>query len=119
MIRPLPCATFTSRVTFRRQRSKRCDMSATLPNTNATPPARGALPRGATLGEIEAAGIAVLPVHHDHHANAADCLSVGRALAYQMAADGRLPTIRLGARRLAVPVTRLRAMLDSPSTPVA
>lgn len=41
---------------------------------------------------------------------AAEALGIGRSLAYKMARDGRLPTVRLG-RRLLVPVSRLEEML--------
>lgn len=41
---------------------------------------------------------------------AAEALGIGRSLAYKMARDGRLPTVRLG-RRLLVPVSRLDDML--------
>ncbi len=78
--------------------------------------ARTPLPRGASIRDLEDAGQAVVPVHHPEHANAADVLSVGRALAYRMAEDGRLPTLRLG-RRVVVPVSRLRAMLDGSASP--
>jgi hypothetical protein len=71
------------------------------------------LPRGSTLRDLENAGVAVIPVHHERKANAADVLGIGRALSFQMAADGRLPVIRLG-RRVVVSVAQLRAMLDGP-----
>jgi excisionase family DNA binding protein len=47
---------------------------------------------------------------------AAEWLGVGRNTAYEAAARGEIPMIRIGARVL-VPVERLRAMLeDEPST---
>jgi excisionase family DNA binding protein len=48
---------------------------------------------------------------------AAKWLGVGRNTAYEAAARGEIPTIRIGARVL-VPVERLRAMLEdeSPTT---
>jgi excisionase family DNA binding protein len=46
----------------------------------------------------------------------AEWLGVGRNTAYEAAARGEIPTIRIGARVL-VPVERLRAMLeDEPPT---
>jgi hypothetical protein len=69
------------------------------------------LPRGASLRELEDAGQATIPVHHATYANAADLIGCGRALAFRMAAEGRLPVIRLG-RRVVVPVARLRALLN-------
>ena len=39
-------------------------------------------------------------------------LGVSRGLAYQSARDGSLPTVKLGRRRLVVPVARLRSLLD-------
>jgi hypothetical protein len=69
------------------------------------------LSRGATLRELEAAGVDVVPLWHDERACAADVLQVGRSLAYEMARDGRLPTIALGKRRVCS-VARLRALID-------
>ena len=43
--------------------------------------------------------------------DAAKRLGIGRSLAYSMANDGRLPTIRLG-RRLMVSVPRLTLMVS-------
>jgi hypothetical protein len=59
---------------------------------------------------MEAAGLAVVPVFHEAKACAADVLGVGRSLAYAMAADGRLPTLALGKRRV-VSVARLRDLV--------
>lgn len=42
---------------------------------------------------------------------AAVALGIGRSLAYKMARDGRLPTVRMG-RRLLVPISRLEDMLN-------
>ncbi|MEZ0577295.1 helix-turn-helix domain-containing protein [Nocardioides sp. MH1] len=86
--------------------------TATPPETTRTDPQpRTELPRGSTLAELEAAGVAVVPVHHETKANAADVLGVGRSLIYAMAADGRLPVLRLGKRKV-VSVARLRALID-------
>lgn len=41
---------------------------------------------------------------------AAKALGIGRSLAYKMARDGRLPTVRMG-RRLLVPISRLDDLL--------
>ncbi|MBI4339979.1 MAG: helix-turn-helix domain-containing protein [Chloroflexi bacterium] len=43
---------------------------------------------------------------------AALALGIGRGLAYEMARDGRLPTVRLGGKRLVVPVKALEKLLD-------
>lgn len=40
-------------------------------------------------------------------------LGLSRAFAYQMARDGNLPTIKLGARRVRVPTAALLRMLDA------
>ncbi len=85
---------------------------ATLRHVNTATPTP--LARGATLDDLARAGQATIPVHHDQLANAADLLGCGRALAFRMANDGRLPVIRLG-RRVVVPVAQLRAMLDGTS----
>ena len=45
-------------------------------------------------------------------AEAAKILGIGRALAYQAAATGDLPTVRVG-RRILVPLARLKDMLLS------
>ena len=90
------------------------DTTALGSSTVRTVAGRSPMPRGASLRDLEEAGQATIPVHHDEHANAADLIGCGRALAFRMAADGRLPTIRLG-RRVVVPVARLRAMLDGPA----
>jgi excisionase family DNA binding protein len=47
---------------------------------------------------------------------AAKLLGIGRALAYQAAANGDLPTIRVG-RRILVPLARLNHMLESDPPP--
>ena len=44
---------------------------------------------------------------------AADALGISRTLAYQLARSGEIPTIRLGARRLVVPLERLRERLEA------
>lgn len=44
-------------------------------------------------------------------AEAADLLGIGRSLAYEMARDGRLPTVKPGARRYVVPRMALERML--------
>lgn len=49
-------------------------------------------------------------VWHTERPNAAGALGIGRRLAYAMASDGRLPTIRLG-RRLVVPTAKLLILL--------
>ncbi len=43
---------------------------------------------------------------------AAKILGIGRALAYQAAATGELPTVRVG-KRILVPLARLQLMLES------
>ena len=43
---------------------------------------------------------------------AADMLGIGRSLAYEMARDGRLPTVALGARRYVVPLKAVEHLLD-------
>lgn len=42
-------------------------------------------------------------------------LGVGRNTAYELARKGVIPTIRLGARRVVVPVDRLEALLRGPA----
>ena len=49
-------------------------------------------------------------------AEAAKLLGIGRALAYQAAETGDLPTVRVG-RRILVPLARLKAMLESAHPP--
>ena len=49
-------------------------------------------------------------------AEAAKILGIGRALAYQAAATGDLPTVRVG-RRILVPLARLKDMLASDQLP--
>ena len=44
---------------------------------------------------------------------AAKALGISRSLAYQLARTGDLPTIRLGARRLIVPIERLKDRLEA------
>ena len=61
-----------------------------------------------TLAELIASGRATVSVEE-----AATVLSVGRCTAFEQAAAGTLPTIRVG-RRLLVPVPRLLAMLGIP-----
>lgn len=46
---------------------------------------------------------------------AARMLGIGRGLAYQMAKEGKLPTIRFG-RRLLVPRRSLEQLLAKPTT---
>jgi excisionase family DNA binding protein len=38
-------------------------------------------------------------------------LGIAKGLAYQMARDGRLPTVRLGKRAVRVPLARLQAWI--------
>lgn len=42
---------------------------------------------------------------------AARALGISRTLAYQLARSGELPTVRIGVRRLVVPVELLETML--------
>ena len=49
-------------------------------------------------------------------AEAAKILGIGRALAYQAAETGDLPTVRVG-RRILVPLARLKDMLASDQLP--
>lgn|GEM_PF-978426 len=42
---------------------------------------------------------------------AGQMLGISRGLAYQMAKTGELPTVRIGQRRLVVPLASLEAML--------
>jgi excisionase family DNA binding protein len=58
-----------------------------------------------TLRDFVSAGVSVISVDA-----AAQILGISRNLAYQMAREGNLPTLRLG-RKLAVPVSRLAQML--------
>lgn len=44
---------------------------------------------------------------------AAGALGISRTLAYHLARTGEIPTVRLGARRLVVPLERLRARLEA------
>ena len=46
-------------------------------------------------------------------ADAAKALGISRTLAYQLARSGEIPTIRLGARRLVIPLERLRERLEA------
>jgi len=46
---------------------------------------------------------------------AADCLGIGRSLAYRAARDGSIPTIRLG-NRLLVPRAKLTQLLEGGHT---
>jgi excisionase family DNA binding protein len=50
-------------------------------------------------------------------AQAARALQISTPQAYRMAADGRLPTVRLGARLTRVPLDALRAQLAAQTTP--
>lgn len=51
--------------------------------------------------------------------DAARILGIGRSLAYQLANDGQIPTLRLG-RRLLVPRARLDALLgETPNAAAA
>ena len=45
-------------------------------------------------------------------AEAARVLGIGRNFCYELARTGQLPVIRLGVRRLVVPVGALEKMLD-------
>ena len=47
----------------------------------------------------------------------AKALQISTPQAYRMAADGRLPTVRLGPRLTRVPLDVLRAQLAAASTP--
>jgi excisionase family DNA binding protein len=49
---------------------------------------------------------------------AARFLGIGRALAYEMARTGKLPTIRFG-RRLVVPCRAVERLLENAGTPSA
>jgi len=49
---------------------------------------------------------------------AAKLLGIGRALAYEMARTGKLPTIRFG-RRLVVPRRAVERLLENAGTPSA
>lgn len=44
---------------------------------------------------------------------AGQMLGISRGLAYQMAKTGELPTVRIGQRRLVVPLASLEAMLEN------
>ena len=44
---------------------------------------------------------------------AGDVLGISRATAYMLAGTGKIPTIRLGERRLVVPKAALMKMLES------
>lgn len=55
-------------------------------------------------------GPITLPVWSESGPSAASVLGIGRTSAYQMAAVGDLPTIRLG-RRIVVPVPALLTLL--------
>lgn len=74
--------------------------------TQARP--RRTIAKPASLADVRDLG--TIPVWSATEPDAADVLSVGRALAYSMARDGRLPTIRLGSR-VVVPVPALLALL--------
>ena len=50
---------------------------------------------------------------------AARALQISTPQAYRMAADGRLPTVRLGPRLTRVPLAQLRAQLAAASLPGA
>ena len=43
-------------------------------------------------------------------------LGISRGMAYEMAAQGRLPVIRLGPRRMVVPIAALERMLAEDGT---
>ena len=45
-------------------------------------------------------------------------LGISRALAYELARRGELPTLRLGERRLVVPLIQLSKMLEGLTTPL-
>lgn len=49
---------------------------------------------------------------------AAYILGISRGLAYQMAREGKIPTIRFG-KRLVVPRWAIERLLDEPGAPVA
>ena len=44
---------------------------------------------------------------------AAALIGVSRNTAYALAREGKLPVVKIGMRRLVVPVDRLRAMLEA------
>ena len=48
---------------------------------------------------------------------AGEALGIGRNLAYELVRQGRIPTIRMGARRLVVPVAALNKLLESAYKP--
>ncbi len=50
-------------------------------------------------------------------ADAGRMLGISRALAYQLASTGQIPTIRLGERRLVVPRAALMKMLETTQKP--
>lgn len=43
---------------------------------------------------------------------AGQLLGISRSLAYQMAKEGTIPTVKLGERRLVVPVIKLELLLS-------
>jgi hypothetical protein len=63
------------------------------------------------LSEIR--DLATIPVWAKTGPSAASVLGISKSLAYSMAADGELPTIRVGAKRRVVPVQRLLHMLGA------
>lgn len=44
---------------------------------------------------------------------AAEALGISRNLAYELVKQGKIPTVRMGCRRLVVPVSALQKMLDT------
>ena len=44
---------------------------------------------------------------------AAERLGISRPLAYRLAKSGKIPTIRLGERRILVPICALQKMLEN------
>ena len=66
-----------------------------------------------TLADVRELG--TVEVWSATEANAAGLLNLGRTSAYARAKDGTLPTIRLGPRRVVVPVPALLRMLGDTS----
>lgn len=71
------------------------------------------LTRRTTLAEVRDLG--TVEIWSDTEPNAASLLGLGRTSAYARAKDGTLPTIRLGPRRVLVPVPALLRLLGDTS----
>jgi hypothetical protein len=65
--------------------------------------------RRTSLAEVRDLG--TVEVWSDTEPNAAGLMNLGRTSAYARAKDGTLPTIRLGPRRIVVPVPALLRLL--------